>query len=116
MKFYFLLISLSFTLFALSGCSVTVPSVPVCVELSPDRGYCVNTISSENFYIDETRPYEGLSWWQMRPAMVHLPAQSWASIKTFVIQICTKTKKCDTELGGWERTVGEIDTMIKANK
>lgn len=99
-------------LIILSGCSVTVPAVPLCAELSPTSGYCINTLTSEEFRVDEEHPYQGQTWWQMRPTMVHLPAQSWAKLKTFIIQVCAKTKKCNENLGSWDRTVKGIDEMV----
>jgi len=96
----------------LSGCAVTVPDVPLCVEISPSRGHCIYTLSAREYTIDDEHPHEGKTWWDMRPAMILAPAESWAKIKKFIIEVCRKTKKCDTEMGSWDRTVEAIDKMV----
>lgn len=106
------LFAIAFILLLASACSVTVPRVPICAELNPAKGYCVNTVTSEEFVIDETHLYDGKSWWQMRPEMMVIPAQSWAEIKAFIVKVCRKTKQCDTELGSWDRTVEAIDSKV----
>lgn len=96
----------------LSSCSVAVPDIPVCTELHPSRGYCVYTLSSKEFEVSDTQLMEGKTWWDMRASMIYLPTQSWVKLKAFVIKICTKTDKCDTDLGSWDRTVDLIDEKL----
>lgn len=96
----------------LTSCSVAVPDTPICAEISPAAGYCVNTISSTEFRVDESHPYEGRTWWELRPSMIMMPAPSWAKLKAFVIKVCRKTGKCDVELGNWERTIQKIDQQV----
>lgn len=104
---------LSVLLLLLPSCSTTPPDVPVCVEVTPDRGRCVKIISSEEFLVDETRKFEGKSWWEMRPAMVQVPASSWAAIKAFIIKTCKKTGTCEKEVASWDRTVKTIDGNLE---
>ena len=40
----------------LISCAST-PDVPVCTEINPERGWCTNTISDVEFFIDEENPY-----------------------------------------------------------
>lgn len=96
----------------LAGCAIPVPAVPLCVELSPVKGYCVNTITNEEQIVDEMHPMNKQTWWEMRPSMIYMPAQSWAQLKAFIIKICRKSKQCDTDLGKWERSVELIDSMV----
>lgn len=103
-------------LFALliSSCAVTPPDVPLCTELAPNRGYCVNTISSVEYEVTDEKPLNGKTWWEMRPYMILMPIESWAEIKAFIIKICKKSKKCSgPNIANWERTVDAIDKKVK---
>lgn len=108
-----LFLSLGLLLAFLVSCSTKIPKVPVCTELSLSRAYCVNTVTSEEFYFDDQNKFEGKTYWEARPTMLMIPASSWEKIKVFIIEVCKKTKKCDTEIATWERTVNGIDTQIK---
>lgn len=103
-----LLISLSF----LCACSLTVPDVPICTELHPSAGYCVNTVSSKEFRVDDDHLWKGKSWWEIRHQMIYVPAESWAELKYFIIKVCKKTKQCDSDISGWDRTIDKIDEKI----
>ena len=97
----------------LSSCSLTVPDVPLCTEINPDRGYCVNTLSSKEFEITKEKKYKGKTWWEMRPRMIYMPVESWVEIKKFIIKVCKKSKKCkNKQVSNWSRTVKAIDTKI----
>lgn len=100
----------------LTGCNVAAPKVPLCVEISQKKAYCVNTITSEEFYWDDTHKYKGETYWEGRPKLLLMPASSWADIKIFIIQICKQTKKCDTQVANWERTVGTIDQKVNEKR
>jgi len=102
--------------FLLSGCAVAVPKTPICTEISPIRAYCVNTVTSEEFYIDDTHKFEGKSYWEQRQQMLLLPASSWVEIKKFIIKICKQSNKCDTQIGSWNRTVDAIDKQLSSKE
>ncbi len=89
------------------------PDVPVCVEFAPDRAGCVKIISGEEFMIDETHKFETHTYWEIRPAMVLVPASSWVEIKKFIIDICKKTNQCQQEVKNWERSVNTIDSQLE---
>ena len=96
----------------LSSCAVTPPDVPVCTSLSISKGYCVNTISSTDFIIDDDNPYKGKTWWELRPTMIKLPVMSWVEIKKFIIKVCKKSKRCNgNNITSWDRTVEKIDSF-----
>jgi len=97
----------------LSGCASSPPDVPVCVEITMDRGYCTNTISAKEFYVDETRKLDGRTWWEARPMMLMMPASSWAKLKTWIITQCKRTGQCDQSIASWERTINSIDTALE---
>lgn len=107
-----LLFTIAFPLIFLSACSIAVPAVSICTEISPSAGYCINTITSEEYMVSDTHARDGQTWWEMRSSMMMVPASSWAELKAFIIKICKKSGKCDTELGNWERTIERIDQQV----
>lgn len=102
-------------LFLLS-CAAKVPDTPICIELEPTRGYCIKTISSEEYYWDEENKKNGQTFWEAKPYMLLLPLESWFEIKTFIISICKKSNKCDKEIASWERTVNSIDKKVEEKR
>lgn len=100
-----LMILLSFLTFSCA----TVPDVPVCKEISEEKGWCSWTIKSGGFYVDEENPYafdpnypeELYTWWEYKPMMISLPPYSLQEIKKYIIKQCRKTKKCKGDIGEW---------------
>lgn len=77
------------------------------------KGYCVKTISGEQFEITDANKYKGKSWWELRPTLIHMPTESWVELKKFIIKVCKKSKRCDNkQVSSWQRTVKAIDTKI----
>ena len=97
----------------LTSCQTAPPDVPVCVEITMNRGYCVNTISSTEFYVDDAKKLDKLTWWELRPAMIMMPASSWAKLKTYIIVQCKQTGACDKEISSWERTINSVDKALE---
>lgn len=106
------LIAIVFPLLFLTACSIAVPKVPICSELSPSTGYCINTITSEEYMVSDTQLHDGQTWFDMKASMMMVPASSWVELKAFIIKICRKSGKCDTKLGNWERTIEKIDHQV----
>lgn len=77
----------------LSSCS-NFPAVPVCKELSMERAYCINTVTDQEFYIDEENTFEDKTWWEQRHTMILLPPSSWADIKKYLKNECRRYGKC----------------------
>jgi hypothetical protein len=103
------------TLFALSlsillnkGCS-TLPDVLLCTEINIERGYCVNTVSKKEFYVDETNLLEGKTWFELRPYMIYMPIESWVKIKSYLLKECKRYKKCP-------QLQGPIESVDKLSK
>ena len=97
----------------LISCSVTPPDVPLCTQLSMNRGYCINTLSSTEFEVNDTQKYNEKTWWEMRPYMIFMPKDSWVEIKKFIIKICKRSKNCSNEhVSNWERTIEKIDQRM----
>lgn len=93
----------------LTSCtSVQKLNVPVCTEISPIEGYCVNIIDGQDFSVTDDKTLEGDTWWQQRHRMIMVPPSSWAKIKSFIIEECKKNNRC-SELSKWERTIDAID-------
>jgi hypothetical protein len=97
----------------LSACALNPPDVPVCFEINMTRGGCVKTMSGERFEISETKKFEGRTWWEIRPAMIMLPASSWTQLRSWIIKVCKKTGQCDEAVSSWDRTVETIDTELE---
>ena len=101
------LMIISLSLIAIS--CATVPDVPICKELTPDRGWCSWTLKKGGFYVDEANPYafdpehpEKLStWWEYRPVMMALPPYSYGELKKYIIKQCRITRKCQGNVGEW---------------
>lgn len=97
----------------LTRCAGLPPDVPMCTEIHPAEGYCVHWISGKSFTINETSPYQGKTWWDMRPAMILVPVSSYEKIKPWIIRMCKKhEKQCQKEVSSWERTLETIDTKL----
>ena len=43
-------------------------------------------------------------------------ASSWVKIKEFIIKICKKSNKCDSEITGWDRSVDAIDKQLSSKE
>ena len=100
----------------ISGCAIAPPDVPLCTELSPTKGFCVNTISSKEYEITDTKKLDGKTWWEIRPFMINMPISSWVEIKKFIIKICKKSNKCSKNISSWKRTVNTIDKKMAKKK
>jgi len=91
-----------------------IPDVPLCVEINPTRGFCTNTISDKDFYIDESHPVQLLgddkpkTWWERRPFMVLVPVTSWKELKSYIIKQCKRTN-CDKYVQSWDRKINELE-------
>ena len=81
----------------------SVPAVPVCTEITPFKGWCTNTITDEEYYVDDEHKLFDMTWWELRPSMVMVPAQSWTQIKSSFIKLCKKNGNCNRDIDKWER-------------
>lgn len=102
-------------LVSLLSCATKPPDEPVCIELSMERGWCTNTISAKEFFVDEENPHDfgngPETWWQVRPKMLLMPASTYVGFKKFIIKICKNNNNCE-EFSNWERTVEQIDHQL----
>jgi len=99
-------------LFILTSCATNPPDVPLCTEITPARGYCIHTLSSKEYSIDDENLYEGKTWWDLRPTMIFMPSASWAKIKAFIIKVCKKHGCNGQDITSWQRTVEIIDNKV----
>ncbi len=95
------------------SCS-TIPNVPICVELSISKGYCVNTIDNKEFIIDDNHLYQGLTWFDWRYRMVLLPPNSWAEIKSYIIKECRRTNRCQ-DFDRLEESIKHVDNNLPSD-
>lgn len=98
---------------SLASCATPPPDKPLCVEMNINSGFCVKIMSGETFIVDEERKYEGKTWWDMRPAMIQMPASTWKELKAWIIKMCKKTNQCGEEVPSWDRTVNIIDSQLE---
>lgn len=103
-------------LFLLTSCA-SVPDVPVCVEINMTKGFCTNTVSDKDYYIDEKNPVaigdaKPQTWWEMRPYMILVPVASWKEFKAYIIKQCKRTN-CDQYIKSWDRKINELDPEAK---
>lgn len=105
---------LGFALLSVSliSCATAPPDVPLCAEIHMSKGFCVHTISSKEFIVDDDHLFDGKTWWEMRPLMVHMPHSSWAQIKSYIIKQCKRTGQCDKAISSWERTIESVDKAV----
>ena len=66
-------------------------------------------LTGREFEVDEENKFENKTWWEMRPAMIQMPASSWAQIKAYIIKTCKKYDICQKEVSSWDRTLNIID-------
>lgn len=93
------------------------PDKPLFVEISPTEGFGVNIMSGKQITVDDTHKYEGMTWWEMRPYMILMPASTWAPLKAWIIKICkANPRQCDKAVGNWEKTVNTIDKQLESKQ
>lgn len=78
----------------LLSCKLDVPDVPICVEINPSKAFCTYTMSNRDFYWSDDFLYDGKTYWDSRPLLIHLPPQSWAKIKAFILKMCHQSGDC----------------------
>lgn len=107
-------ISFTLSLNLLTSCAIKPPDIPVCVEMSLDRGECIKVISGEKITIDEKNKYQNKTWWESRPTNIIMPLSSWVDLKKWIIDMCRKNKNvCDKEISSWDRSLEIIDQKVK---
>jgi hypothetical protein len=90
------------------------------MEISPSRGFCTNTVSDKEFEINDENPYTftpgkpAMTWWEMRPSFIYVPAESWAKLKAWIIKTCKQTNQCDAAIASWQRKIDFIDEKIES--
>lgn len=97
-----------------TSCATRPPDVPVCAEITPVRGSCVYTMSGRQVEINDRVTLGGKTWWEIRPAMLQMPASSWAAIKAWIIKTCKTTNQCGKAVTNWERTIEEVDANVRS--
>lgn len=113
-KNLYLRLSLLLSLLISTSCSsIKQIDKPVCVEINLSKAFCTYTISNKDFIIDDEHPYQGKTWFELRPTMILIPVESWASFKKYLIKECKITKRCGGMIEGWDRTIKAIDTKLE---
>lgn len=113
---YLLILVLSL---AVVSCAATPPDFHACTELDMDRGFCIKAVSGKSGYVDDTKKIWDqvndveYSWWEIRPAMVMIPYFDYVELKKWIIQECKQTNQCDERISTWDRSLNNIDNVIK---
>jgi hypothetical protein len=108
------LLLLSLLLSLVTSCaSIREIDKPICVEINLSKAFCTYTISNKDFFIDDDNHYNGKTWFEMRPAMVLVPPESWAAFKAYIIKQCKKNKNCNGMVEGWDRTMNVLDQKLE---
>jgi hypothetical protein len=100
----------------LCGCSTPIPDSSVCVEMDINRARCTTIMTGKNFTIDDMHLFGGKTYWEMRPQMILVPAQSWAEIKEFILKICNQSHMCSDNVGNWQTTVGTLQDELDSKE
>ena len=87
-----------------SACS-SIPNFSACKELAPDRAKCIKVITNEKYDWDDSHFVNGKTYWDARPTMLQIPADSYADLKAYLLKECKRTNKC-TEL---EAVINTLD-------
>jgi hypothetical protein len=99
---------------AISSCSTgSLKSIdkPICTEISLEKGYCVNIISGDGFFVDEEKLLDGKTWFESRIEMILVPVKTWAELKKYIIVNCKKNKQCQEKLDNWVKSMDNIDKV-----
>jgi len=83
------------------------PDVAICTKITDEKGWCTNTISDKEFYVN------GEEWKKLDSESLRVPAASWAQIKAFILKSCKKSGECNKNLTTWERKTSSVDEKIK---
>lgn len=92
------------SLLCLASCA-DLPQFKVCKELTPSRAKCIDALTEEKFDWDEFSLVDGKTYFEERPTMLQVPAESYAKIKSYLLKNCKKYKNCP-EL---EKRINAID-------
>lgn len=103
---------LSFSLSLILNSCANPPDFPICIELNPTKGFCTYTISDKDIYVDDLNKLNGKTWWEARPTMVLIPAESYAKLKAYIIKSCKQNNQCG-EIKNWERKINRLDSKGK---
>lgn len=76
-----------------SACS-SLPNFSACKELAPDRAKCIKVVSNEKYDWDDKNLVNGKTYWEIRPTLIQIPADSYADLKSYLLKECKRTNKC----------------------
>ena len=85
---------------------ITVPRPnPKCMATIGESvcGFCVWTISNKIQYVGESKKtwHRGKPWSRIRKEAALVPAEDFAKVKEFVINICKKSEECNKDIERW---------------
>jgi hypothetical protein len=100
-------------LFLATSCQTLPPDEPIFVETVIGReAQGVHIVSGKTFTVNDTEKHNGKTWWEMKPEMIQMTAQSWKKIKVYIITSCKKYGNCQDFISSWDRTLENIDKTV----
>ena len=71
-----------------------LPDFVTCKELTPSSAKCIKVISEEKFDWNDDNLVNGKSYWEIRPTLLQIPADSYAELKAYLLKNCRRYQNC----------------------
>ncbi len=88
---------------------------PVCNREIKESscGFCIWTISDKEQYVGEAQKtwLHGKPWSHISRQAIKVPAEDFAKIKKFIIDICKKTNECSKDIDHWRIKLDSLDSV-----
>jgi hypothetical protein len=66
-------------------------------------------VSDKEQIVDDSHKLNGKTWWEMKPEMVWVPAESYKAFKVAFIKICKKYGVCEKNMDKYEKKIDKLD-------
>lgn len=103
---------LGFLLLLICSSCASIPDVPVCTRLDVSRGFCVWTVSKKEMVVSDKDLLNGKTWLDIVIESVYTPADSWATIKGFIVKKCKQSNACGSDVSTWKSKLDGIDNNL----
>lgn len=88
---------------------------PVCNRQikEPTCGYCTYTVSDKEQYVGENAKtlLHKKPWSQIKRQGVIIPAEDYAAVKAFILDMCKKTNECSKDIEHWRIKLDSLDSV-----
>lgn len=83
------------------------------MEVNETRGFCVMTLSNEDFYVDDNTPYDNKNWQQLKATSIIIPGKYYADLKAALLKYCKERGNCPQYV---EERLNAFELIIKQNQ